>query len=79
MNANKGGVPTPQKDTYYPPECLHKHKIGLIQELNYTKEIVVSKGKKAKTITEVILKRIKIVLAERGCLLISSLPKAKCS
>jgi hypothetical protein len=79
MNANKGGVPTPQKDTYYPPECLHKHKIGLIQELNYTKKIVVSKGKKAKTIIEVIPKGIKIVLAKQGCLSIGSLLKAKCS
>jgi hypothetical protein len=79
MNANKGGVPTSQKDTYYPLKCLHKRKIGLIQELNYTKEIVVNKGKKAKTIIEVIPKRIKIVLAKQGCLSIGFLPKAKCS
>ena len=79
MNANKGGVPTPQKNTYYPPECLHKRKIGLIQELNYTEERTISKGKKAKTITEVIPKEIKMILAERGCLPIGSLPRAKCS
>jgi hypothetical protein len=79
MNTNKDGVPTPQKDTYYPPECLYKRKIGLIQELNYTKEIVVSKGKKAKTIIKIIPKGIKMVLAERGYLSIGSLPKAKCS
>jgi hypothetical protein len=78
MNVNKGGVPTPQKDTYYLLECLHKRKIGLIQELNYTKEIVVSKGKKAKTIIKIIPKRIKIVLAKQGCLSIGSLSKAKC-
>jgi hypothetical protein len=60
-------------------ECLHKRKISLIQELNYTEEIVVGKGKKAKTITEVIPKGIKIVLAEQGCLFIGSLLKAKCS
>jgi hypothetical protein len=78
MNANKDGVLTPQKDTYYSLKCLHKRKIGIIQELNYTKEIVVDKGKKAKTITEVILKEIKIVLAKQGCLFIGSLPKAKC-
>jgi hypothetical protein len=79
MNANKGGVSTPQKDTYYPLKCLHKRKIGLIQELNYTKEIVVDKDKKTKTITKVIPKEIKIVLAKQGCLSISSLLKTKCS
>ncbi|PVH70044.1 hypothetical protein DL98DRAFT_621037, partial [Cadophora sp. DSE1049] len=79
MNASEGGAAIPQRDTYYPPECTKKRLIGQVQQLNWERERTVGKGKKKKTIIELVPKGIKMILAERGCLPISQKLPAKCS